>query len=300
MTLIRPEISSSIGNTPLVEIGPNLWAKNESLNPTGSIKIRMVYDIFIDALKRGLLKKGDEVIEATSGNTGIAMSYLAKKLGLRFTAVMPINMSDERKTIIRSYGAQIIEVGINDFLGAINERDRLAEKWGAFNPDQFGNILNVQCHKHNTGAEILEQVKKIDIHKVGIAAFVAGTGTGGTLMGVSEALKEVYPDMLVVAVEPSESAVMSGEDAGVHGIQGIGDGIVPPIVDMKKIDVVLKVSTEEAIDRTNRLYKEQGLYVGISSGANVLSAENLQRMFRHRGLTLTVLPDSRDRYLSML
>ena len=286
------KLSSGVGNTPLLKISDRIFAKFEGQNPSGSIKDRMATYIINDAEKRGLIKKGDTIIEATSGNSGISFSFLAAERGYKCVIVMPKNMSEERKQMLRMYGAELIEVEDGKFDDAIALRDKLAleNKW--FNPNQFNNPLNIKAHFEGTGVEILHQ------HTNRILAFIDGTGTGGTLMGISRLLKMHHPYMKVVAVEPAESPVMSGGKPGLHGIQGIGDGS-KFLVNLEEVDDIMIVSTEEAILRAKRLAKEQGLFVGISSGANILAAERfLEKNAELEGNIITILCDRGERYLS--
>ncbi len=252
------------------------------------------------AEERGELKPGGVLIEATSGNTGIALAMLAAERGYTMVVVMPSNMSEERKCLIRSFGAEIVEVGPSDFAGAVEKRNALIKERNGFNPNQFANEDNRECHRLTTGQEILKQIQQIPDGPYVIDAFVTGTGTGGTLMGVRDALIVKFPKICVVAVEPAESAVMSGGEAGAHSIQGIGDGFIPELVAMDLIHDVITVSSAEAIARTNELARNLGLLVGISSGANVVAAEKYIAKKNPAGLTITILPDRRERYLSML
>ena len=286
------KLSSEVGKTPLLKISERIYAKFEGQNPSGSIKDRMASYIINDAEKNGLIKKGDTIIEATSGNSGIAFAFLASERGYKCIIVMPSNMSEERKQMLRLYGAELIEVEDGKFDDAIALRDRMAKENGYFNPNQFHNPLNIQAHYEGTGVEILHQ------HTDKIAAFLDGTGTGGTLMGTSRLLKMYHPFMKVVAVEPAESPVMSGGQPGLHGIQGIGDGS-KFMVDLKEVDDIIIVSTEEAKERAKRLAKEQGLFVGISSGANILASERLLEKYSDmEGNIITILCDRGERYLS--
>ena len=286
------KLSSEVGKTPLLKISERIYAKFEGQNPSGSIKDRMASYIINDAEKNGLIKKGDTIIEATSGNSGIAFAFLASERGYKCIIVMPSNMSEERKQMLRLYGAELIEVPDGKFDDAIALRDRMAKENGYFNPNQFHNPLNIQAHYEGTGVEILHQ------HTDKIAAFLDGTGTGGTLMGTSRLLKMYHPFMKVVAVEPAESPVMSGGQPGLHGIQGIGDGS-KFMVNLKEVDDIIIVSTEEAKERAKRLAKEQGLFVGISSGANILASERLLEKYPDmEGNIITILCDRGERYLS--
>jgi cysteine synthase A len=285
-------LSSQVGQTPLIKISERIFAKFEGQNPSGSIKDRMATFIINDAEKNNLIKKGDTIIEATSGNSGIAFAFLAAERGYKCIIIMPSNMSEERKQMLRLYGAELIEVPDGKFDDAISLRDKMAEENGYFNPNQFHNPLNIQAHYEGTGVEIIHQ------HTEKIAAFVDGTGTGGTIMGISRLLNMYHPFMKVVAVEPAESPVMSGGQPGIHGIQGIGDGS-KFMVNLKEIDDIIIISTEEAKERARRLAKEQGLFVGISSGANILASERLLEKYPDmEGNIITILCDRGERYLS--
>ena len=288
------KLSNFVGNTPLLQISEKIFAKFEGANPSGSIKDRMASYIINDAEKRGLIKPGDTIIEATSGNSGIAFAFLGAERGYKVKIIMPSNMSEERKSMLRLYGAQLIEVEDGNFDAAIKLRDEMAEEFGYFNPKQFSNPLNIEAHFKTTGLEI----RRDFVGK--ISAFVDGTGTGGTLMGISRFLKISEPDMKVVAVEPAESAVMSGGKSGLHGIQGIGDGS-KFLVDLKKVDDIMVISTDDAKERARRLASEKGLFVGISSGANVLASERfLEKNPDLDGSIITILCDRGERYLSIL
>lgn len=287
-------LSSQVGQTPLIKISERIFAKFEGQNPSGSIKDRMASYIINDAEKNGFIKKGDTIIEATSGNSGIAFAFLSAERGYKCIIIMPANMSEERKQILRLYGAELIEVPDGKFDDAIALRNKMAQENGYFNPNQFHNPLNIQAHYEGTGVEILQQ------HENKIAAFLDGTGTGGTLMGTSRLLKMYHPFMKVVAVEPAESPVMSGGQPGLHGIQGIGDGS-KFMVNLKEVDDIIIISTEEAKERAKRLSKEQGLFVGISSGANILASERLLEKYPDmEGNIITILCDRGERYLSCL
>lgn len=289
---MRP--SDFIGNTPLLKINEKLYAKFETYNPSGSIKDRIAAYIINDAEKNNRLKKGDTIIEATSGNTGIAFAMLAAERGYKMKIVMPCNMSEERKQMMRLFGAEIIDVDAGDFDRAISLRDELAKENGWFNTDQFCNPLNIECHEKTTGVEILNQTKNISNK---LSAFILGTGTGGTMMGCYKTLIKQHSDMKLIAVEPAESPVMSGGEHGVHGIQGIGDGS-KFLVDLKKVEEILLVSTEEAKIRAKELMKEMGIFVGLSSGANVLGAERWIKKNNPDDIVVTILSDRGERYLS--
>ena len=285
-------LSKTVGQTPLIKISERIFAKFEGQNPSGSIKDRMASYIINNAEKNNLIKKGDTIIEATSGNSGIAFAFLSAERGYKCIIIMPANMSEERKQMLRLYGAELIEVPDGKFDDAIALRDKMAQENGYFNPNQFHNPLNIEAHEKGTAVEVLYQ------HTDKIAAFVDGTGTGGTLMGTTRVLKMYHPFMKVVAVEPAESPVMSGGEPGLHGIQGIGDGS-KFMVDLKEVDDIIIISTEEAKERAKRLSKEQGLFVGISSGANILASERLLEKYPDmEGNIITILCDRGERYLS--
>ena len=273
-----------IGNTPLVKISDKIYAKLETYNPSGSIKDRMAYYIITQAIKRGELKKGDTIVEATSGNTGIAMSMLGASLGYPVIIIMPRNMSEERKCMMRVYGAEIIEVGDNAFKDAIALRDEMcANNATYFNPRQVSNPDNIECHKMTTGIEIIKQCPDI-------SAFIAGSGTGGTIMGVNQMLNIARKETKIIQVQPEESNA-------THGIQGINDG-EDFLLDKSILDGVIYVKTSDAIKRAKRLAKENGLLVGISAGANVLAAERWVAENNPEHPVVTILCDRGERYFS--
>jgi cysteine synthase A len=287
-----------VGQTPLIPIdidGVIIWGKAEFMNPSGSVKDRPIKNILTRAVENGLLSKGGTVVEATSGNAGISFAMYCAEMGFKCVIVMPSNMSEERKKMLRLYGAELIEVGPGDFDSAIKLRDELAEKNGWFNGNQFASPWNVEAHKEGTGVELMYQAIS---NKIRPSAFVLGTGTGGTLMGAGETLKNFYYDMEIVAVEPSESPVMSGGESGLHGIQGIGDGS-KFMVDLDFVDHIITISTEEATQMSRRLSKDYGIFVGISAGANVLASVKYGQKFDKTNI-FTILCDRGDRYLSIL
>jgi len=294
------KLSSSVGNTPLLEIPTGdqyfIYGKAEFMNPSGSVKDRMATYIINDAEERGLIKPGDTLCEATSGNTGIAFAMLAAERGYKMEIVMPSNMSEERKKMFKFYGANLREVEAGNFEYAIMVRDMMSRHNGWFNCDQFNNPLNEEAHFRFTGPEIYEQYMKEGLEQP--KAFVVGTGTGGTLMGVGKYLKTKWPDMKIIAVEPAESPVMSGGNPGLHGIQGIGDGS-KFLVDMDFVDEVVTVKTNDAIKKAKSLAKN-GMFVGISSGANVLAAEQWQWANESDCNVVTILNDRGERYFSCM
>ena len=290
------KLSDYVGDTPLIPIefaGLTVWGKAEFMNPGGSVKDRMATYIIDHAEAYELIKPGDTLCEATSGNTGIAFAMLAAERGYKMYIIMPSNMSDERKQMLKFYGARLIEVDEGDFDGAITLRDEMCEKMGWFNCNQFHNPWNIEAHFNNTGPEIMSQLST-NIPD----AFIAGTGTGGTIMGCGEFLKQYYINMKIVAVEPFESAVMSGGEAGLHGIQGIGDGS-KFLVDLNFIDDIKTVKTECAKTIAKHLALRYGLFVGISAGANVFASFQWLRDNNKKN-AVTILCDRGERYFSCL
>jgi len=284
------DILNYIGETPLIQISPRLYAKLETYNPTGSIKDRMAYYVLTKAEERGELKPGDTIVEASSGNTGISFSMLGSVKGYNVIVILPCNMSEERKQMIRLFGATIIEVGQSDFKGAIALRDKMVEENESyFSPRQFSNADNVSCHEWTTGFEIKKQL--IQRKEGRIAAIVSGAGTGGTIMGVKRAL-ERFADPL-----PKFLMVMPAEGAN-HGIQGIGDG-GDYLVNREEIDDTIDITTVEAVERAKKLAREHGLFVGISAGANVLASERWMEDNEFEGVVVTFLCDRGERYLSI-
>ena len=292
------KLSHLTGNTPLIPIRVGkftVWGKAEFMNPSGSVKDRMAYYIINNAEKIGLLKRGDTICEATSGNSGIAFAMLASERGYRMTIIMPSNMSEERKKIFHYYGAELIEVNEGDFDAAIELRDKLCKdnKW--FNCNQFHNPLNLQAHYETTGPEI---IAGYPLYRTSPSVLILGTGTGGTLMGTGKKLKETYKDIKIVAIEPAESPVMSGGEPGLHGIQGIGDGS-KFLVDLDFIDEVRTVKTDCAKSVAKYLALKHGLFVGISTGANIYAAFQWLRD-NDQDNAITILCDRGERYLSCL
>jgi len=295
-------LSSSVGNTPLIPItfaGYTAWCKCEFMNPGGSVKDRMATYIINDAENRGLIKRGDTLVEATSGNTGISFAMLAAERGYKIYIVMPSNMSDERKQMLKFYGAYLIEVDAGDFDEAIAVRDEMSEKLGYFNCNQFHNPLNIEAHYKNTGPEINRQFREQNSYEtIWPQAFIAGTGTGGTIMGAGSYLKKQFPGMSLVAVEPEESAVMSGFEPGLHGIQGIGDGS-KFLVDLSQIQDIKTVHTNCAKKTARHMALRHGMFIGISAGANLKASFEWMRDNDKKNV-ITVLCDRGERYLSCL
>jgi cysteine synthase A len=282
-----------IGRTPLIEVS-GIYVKLECSNPGGSVKDRIAKFMLEEAKRRGELEKGATIVEATSGNTGIALAMVAWELAHPVIIFMPEHMSVERRRMLESLGAEVrITPKEDGFEGAIALRDSFRGRPGYYVPDQFGNPDNVRCHELTTGAELIEQLRELGVD--GVDFFVAGVGTGGTLMGVGHALKKETPGVRIVAVEPEESAVMSGGEAGDHGIMGIGDGFVPDIVDMSEVDEVECVNTADAHAAAEEIRARHGHCVGVSSGANMVAALRLSK----RGRVATVWADCADRYGSV-
>jgi cysteine synthase A len=270
----------------------NVFVKADFLNPGGSVKDRVAKYIIESAEKQGKLKPGMTIIEATSGNTGIGLTLVGRQKGYRVVCVMPENMSEERKKIIRAFGGEIILSPAEESLvGSLNKMREIieAEPEKHFVANQFSNPHNPEVHYRETAPEIWQDSNgEIDI-------FVAGVGSGGTLQGIGKYLKEKKADIKIVAVEPKNSAALLGREPGLHHIQGIGDGFVPDVLDVSLVDMVFTVSDEEAIQTTRRLSHEEGLLVGTSSGANVFAALHMDN---GRNRVVTILPDRAERYFS--
>ena len=289
-------VLDAIGNVPLIQLkkmsSGNVFVKAEHLNPGGSIKDRVAKHIIEMAEKEGKLKPGMTIIEATSGNTGIGLTLVGVQKGYQVICVMPENMSEERKKIIQAFGGEIIFTSAKGSLPESIKKMReitnaKPEKY--FVADQFVNPHNPEIHYQQIAPEIWEDMKgKVDV-------FVAGVGSGGTLQGIGKFLKEKNPKVKIIAVEPKNSSALLGQEPGLHQIQGIGDGFIPAVLDVKMVDMVFTVTDEEAIETTRQLSKEEGLLVGTSSGANVFAALHVDN---GRNRVVTVLPDRAERYLS--
>jgi len=296
------KITDLIGKTPLLELetvsrntGAAIFAKLEYFNPAGSVKDRIAKAMIDDAEAKGILKPDSVIIEPTSGNTGIGLAAVAAARGYRVILTMPETMSIERRNLLKAYGAKVVLTeGVKGMKGAIEKAQELAaENINSFIPSQFTNSANPKAHYDTTGPEIWEDTDgKVDI-------FVAGVGTGGTISGVGEYLKNRNPNIQVVAVEPAGSPVLSGEKPGPHKIQGIGAGFVPETLNNDVYDEVIKVTNEDAFETGRELAKKEGLLVGISSGAAVWAAKELAKRPENKGkIIVAILPDTGERYLS--
>ncbi len=304
MSKIYKGATEIIGNTPIVEfiniekndgLKANILAKLEYLNPAGSVKDRIAKAMIEDAEKKGILKKDSVIIEPTSGNTGIGLASIAAAKGYRIILTMPETMSVERRNILKAYGAEIVLTpGPSGMKGAIQKADELAKEIpGSFVPEQFENPANPEIHRQTTGPEVWNDTDgKVDI-------FVSGVGTGGTITGTGEYLKSKNPDVKIVAVEPKDSPVLSEGTAGPHKIQGIGAGFVPKTLNTDVYDEIIKISNDDAFETAKRVAKEEGILVGISSGAALHAAIELAKRPENSGKNIVVLlPDSGDRYYS--
>lgn len=304
MAKIYTSADQLIGNTPLLELSniekkynlkAKMLAKLEFFNPGGSVKDRVGVAMLDDAEEKGILKKDSVIIEPTSGNTGIGLAAVAAARGYRIIIVMPETMSKERRVLMKAYGAELVLTdGAKGMTGAIEKADELAKQIpNSFIPGQFVNPANPKAHIDTTGPEIYNDTDgKVDI-------FVAGVGTGGTITGVGKYLKSKKPEVKIVAVEPASSAVLSGNGAGAHKIQGIGAGFVPEVLDTEIYDEIIAVSDEDAFAAGRLIGKTEGVLVGISSGAALHAAIEIAKRTENEGKNIVVLlPDTGDRYLS--
>ena len=304
MARIYNSAEELIGGTPLLRLNniekteglsARLLAKLEYFNPAGSVKDRVALAMINDAEEKGVLKSDSVIIEPTSGNTGIGLALVAAARGYRAIIVMPETMSEERKLLMKAYGAELVLTdGKGGMSAAIAKAEELAKEIpGAFIPGQFVNPQNPEAHRRTTGPEIYADTDgEVDV-------FVCGVGTGGTITGVGEYLKSVKPDVRVVAVEPADSPVLSGGVAGAHGLQGIGAGFVPEVLNTSVYDEIVTVTTEQAYETARKMGAKEGVLVGISAGAALYAATKIARRPENEGKTIVVLlPDTGDRYLS--
>ena len=295
--MINNNVLDMIGNTPMIKLNnignSNIYVKLEKYNPAGSIKDRAVYYMVENLEKNGLLKKGDVLVEATSGNTGIALSMIGSLKGYKVIIVMPETMSVERRTLMKAYGAKLILTdGSLGMKGSIEMMNKLlSENTNYISLKQFENEYNPLAHYETTGVEIYNQVKDIDI-------FVCGVGTGGTISGVGKYIKEQNPNIKVFAVEPEGSPVISKNKKGSHKIQGIGAGFIPKNYNKNVVDEVMTITDEESYKGVRIMAQKEGILVGISSGANIYAALKLCEMYPDKKI-VTVAPDGIDKYMSM-
>ncbi|KAA6443775.1 cysteine synthase A [Bacillus swezeyi] len=300
MVRVANSVYDLIGNTPVVKLNrlvdensADVYVKLEYMNPGSSVKDRIALAMIEDAEEKGLLKEGDTLIEPTSGNTGIGLAMVAAAKGIKAILVMPDTMSSERRNLLRAYGAELVLTpGAEGMKGAIKKAEELAEENGYFMPQQFNNPANVEVHRRTTGQEIVQQFGD------GLDAFVAGIGTGGTITGAGEVLKEKNPSIKIFAVEPTDSPVLSGGKPGPHKIQGIGAGFVPEILNTDIYDEIVKVKNEEAFEFARKAAREEGILGGISSGAAIYAAVQVAKKLGKGKKVLAVLPSNGERYLS--
>ncbi|MFY0545760.1 cysteine synthase A [Brevibacillus sp. H7] len=300
---VANSITELIGQTPLVKLNrvvdedsADIYLKLEFFNPGSSVKDRIALSMIEAAEAEGKLKPGDTIIEPTSGNTGIGLAMVAAAKGYRAILVMPETMSIERRNLLRAYGAELVLTpGTEGMGGAIRKAEEIAkENPSYFMPQQFKNPANPKVHRETTGPELVEQAKQIG----GIDAFISGIGTGGTITGAGQVLKEHYPHVHIVAVEPAASPVLSGGKPGPHKIQGIGAGFVPDILDTDIYDEIITVENEEAFETARRVAREEGILGGISSGAAIFAALKVARKLGKGKKVVAVIPSNGERYLS--
>ena len=299
MTVVGNSIADLVGKTPLVKINrltgaedADVYLKLEYLNPAASVKDRIALAMVEAAEKSGELQAGGTIIEATSGNTGIGLAMIAAAKGYKAVLVMPDTMSLERRNLLRAYGADLVLTpGAEGMKGAIAKSEELVKENGWYMPRQFNNEANPEIHRLTTGPEIADALDQVD-------AFVSGIGTGGTITGAGSVLKERFPDVKIIAVEPSDSPILSGGQPGPHKIQGIGAGFVPKVLDTDIYDEIIQVSNDEAYEAARRAAREEGILGGVSSGAAISAALQVAKKLGKGKKVVAILPSSGERYLS--
>ncbi|MCP3742297.1 cysteine synthase A [Rossellomorea sp. BNER] len=300
MVRVANSISELVGQTPIVKLNrligedsAEVYLKLEYMNPGSSVKDRIALSMIEAAEEEGNLKAGDTIVEPTSGNTGIGLAMIAAAKGYKSVLVMPDTMSMERRNLLRAYGAELVLTpGSDGMNGAIRKAEELVSEKGYFMPQQFKNEANPEVHKRTTGKEIVEQMgDQLD-------AFVSGIGTGGTISGAGQVLKEKYPDIKIYAVEPSDSPILAGGKPGPHKIQGLGAGFIPEILNTNIYDEVIGVEKDEAFDWARRAAKEEGILGGISSGAAIYAAAEVAKKLGKGKKVLAIIPSNGERYLS--
>lgn len=297
---IANNISELIGNTPVVKLNKivedgsaEVYLKLEYMNPGSSVKDRIALAMIEDAEEKGHLKPGTTIVEPTSGNTGIGLAWVAAAKGYKAILVMPDTMSMERRNLLKAYGAQLILTpGKDGMKGAIAKAEELVNEHGYFMPQQFKNEANPEVHRKTTGKEIVEQMgDQLD-------AFISGIGTGGTITGAGEVLREKYKDIKIIAVEPADSPILSGGTPGPHKIQGIGAGFIPDTLNTNIYDEIIKVENEQAFEQARKAAKEEGILGGISAGAAIFAALEVAKKLGTGKKVLAIIPDNGERYLS--
>ncbi|WP_438297208.1 cysteine synthase A [Sporosarcina sp. FA15] len=299
MTLVGNSIADLVGKTPLVKMNrmtgaddADVYLKLEYMNPGSSVKDRIALAMIEAAEKSGDLKEGSTIIEPTSGNTGIGLAMIAAAKGYKSVLVMPDTMSTERRNLLRAYGADLVLTpGAEGMKGAIGKAEELSKENGWFMPQQFNNEANPEIHRLTTGPEIADALDRVD-------AFVSGIGTGGTITGVGSVLKERFPEVSIIAVEPTDSPVLSGGKPGPHKIQGIGAGFIPKVLDTDIYDEIVQVTNDEAYDTARRAAREEGILGGVSSGAAIFAALQVSKKLGKGKKVVAILPSNGERYLS--
>jgi cysteine synthase A len=299
MVRVANSVTELIGQTPIVKLNrlsdensADVYVKLEYMNPGSSVKDRIALAMIEAGEEKGELKAGDTLIEPTSGNTGIGLAMVASAKGYKAVLVMPDTMSLERRNLLRAYGAELVLTpGAEGMNGAIRKAEELAKENGYYMPQQFKNEANPEIHRKTTGKEIVEQLDSLD-------AFVAGIGTGGTITGAGQVLREAFPEIKIFAVEPTDSAVLSGGKPGPHKIQGIGAGFVPDVLDTKVYDEIIQVTNDQAYEYARRAAREEGILGGVSSGAAIYAALQVAKQLGKGKKVLAILPSNGERYLS--